>query len=92
MIEKWMEDARNEANQNVTFLLIGNKSDLEDRREVETEEGRYLAQKFGMNFLETSAKSNINVREAFSKMSVQIMEKVSSGIITVDGVVRQKLK
>lgn len=85
-IEKWIEDAKNEAGPNVTFLLIGNKNDLETR-EVETDEGRGLATKYGIGFLETSAKCNVNVREAFSKMSVEIMEKVESKKIFVDDVV-----
>lgn len=82
-----MEDAKNEANPNVSFLLIGNKSDLHDRREVSFEEGKAFASHYGIDFLETSAKSNINVREAFSKMSVTIMDKVLSGAVIVDDIV-----
>lgn len=47
------------------MILIGNKSDLEEKREVTVTEGRELAKKFGCPFLETSAKTRINVDECF---------------------------
>lgn len=47
------------------ILIVGNKIDLEGEREVSTAEGRALAQQFGCNFLETSAKNKIRVDEAF---------------------------
>jgi hypothetical protein len=46
--------------------------------------GNSLANKFKISFIETSAKNNLNVREAFSKSSVEIMKKVTSGGILVD--------
>jgi len=48
----------------VSIILLGNKCDSKDRK-VTREEGRDMANKFNMQFLETSAKDDINVAEAF---------------------------
>ncbi|KAF2771478.1 ras-like protein [Teratosphaeria nubilosa] len=47
------------------IIVVGNKCDLENEREVSTEEGKQLARSFGCKFIETSAKSRINVDNAF---------------------------
>jgi len=47
------------------IIVVGNKCDLESERQVSTEEGRELAHSFGCKFIETSAKSRINVDNAF---------------------------
>jgi GTPase KRas len=49
-------------------MLVGNKLDLEDERQVTTEQGRTLAQKFGCGFIEASAKTNTNVKELFFEL------------------------
>ena len=59
-------------------MIIGNKCDLEDQREVSTENGQYFAKENGdMLFYETSAKDSTNVAEGFTvlaKKAMQIME------------------
>lgn len=47
------------------MIVVGNKCDLDGEREVSTEAGRELARNFGCKFIETSAKSRINVENAF---------------------------
>jgi Ras-related protein Rab-8A len=49
----------------VNKILIGNKSDWTDKRAVSEEEGRELAEELGVKFIETSAKINEGVEEAF---------------------------
>ena len=49
----------------VSFVICGNKTDLSDKRKVSTEEGQSLAESLGCQFIETSAKTNENVNEAF---------------------------
>ena len=58
---RWLEEARQNGNPNMTIMLIGNKSDLEHRRAVTTKEGEIFATENGLVFLETSAKSASNV-------------------------------
>lgn len=58
---RWLEEARQNGNPNMTIMLIGNKCDLEHRRAVSTKEGEVFAQEHGLIFLETSAKSAQNV-------------------------------
>lgn len=49
----------------VPMVLVGNKSDMEDQRQVTTQEGEERAKKFKCPFFETSAKLNSNIQEAF---------------------------
>ena len=67
---------RQHGNAEVTFLLVGNKSDLELSRQVSTEEGEQFAQKYGMAFLETSAKTAQNVSLAFEQTSCMVLENI----------------
>ena len=47
------------------MILVGNKADMEDKRQVSLELGRKLAHKLSIAFIETSAKTEKNVKEAF---------------------------
>lgn len=67
-LTRWLEEARQNGNPNMTIMLIGNKSDLEHRRAVSTKEGELFAQENGLVFMETSAKTAANV-ETVSKHS-----------------------
>lgn len=58
----------------MVIVLVGNKSDLSDSRQVVVEDGQTLAQLEGLCFMETSAKENINVEEAFLSMINRIHE------------------
>ena len=64
-------------------MLIGNKNDLEHRRQVSIEEGEAFAQKHGLMFLETSAKTAENVEESFHLPAKKIYEKIKEGIYDV---------
>ena len=52
----------------VPMVLVGNKSDMEDKRKVPAEEGKKLAEKWGCPFFETSAKFRRNVDDAFDAL------------------------
>jgi Ras-related protein Rab-2A len=80
---RWLEEARQNGNQNMTIMLIGNKCDLEHKRQVSKEEGERFAQQHGLMFLETSAKTAENVEESFHKPAKKIYEKIKDGIYDV---------
>merc|ERR1711992_403022 len=71
----WLEDARQHSNSNMVIMLIGNKSDLEARRDVKREEGEAFAREHGLIFMETSAKTAANVEEAFINTAREIYDK-----------------
>ena len=82
-LTRWLEEARQNANSNMVIMLIGNKSDLDHRRAVSTEEGERFAKENNLVFLETSAKSAHNVEEAFVQTASKIYENIQSGVCDV---------
>ena len=64
-IRTWHSNIEQHASEGVNKILIGNKSDWTDKRAVTEEQGRELAQELGVKFMETSAKVNEGVEEAF---------------------------
>ena len=64
-IRTWYANIEQHASEGVNKILIGNKSDWTDKRAVTEEQGRALANEFGIRFIETSAKVNEGVEEAF---------------------------
>lgn len=74
-IERWMKHVKQHASEDICMILIGNKSDTPNR-EVLYEEGKSLADSYGMQFFETSAKNNLNVQEAFKCLVKEVMEKL----------------
>ena len=63
------------ANEDVVKMIVGNKCDMEDKRVVATERGQEVASHHGIPFLETSAKTNVNITPAFYDMTRRILEK-----------------
>jgi small GTP-binding protein len=67
--ERWMAQLNDHASADeLAKLLVGNKSDLESSREVTREKVEQFCQEYGMEFLETSAKSGENVLQTFEKL------------------------
>ena len=66
--------SKKNANKNVYKLLIGNKCDLEEKRKVTYQEGKDFAASNGMQFIETSAKADTKVKEAFELLTQEIIK------------------
>ncbi|KAG0735994.1 hypothetical protein G6F23_011220 [Rhizopus arrhizus] len=67
--QRWLRETRKYTDPNAVIMLVGNKADLsESSREVETEEGRSLAEEEGLLFIETSAKDATNINTAFTTL------------------------
>ena len=84
---QWLEELRQNGSPEIVIILIGNKSDLDsrwelnkNRRQVSYEEGRRFAKENGLIFMETSAKTKENVQEAFLETSKQIYMKINDNI------------
>ena len=73
-LESWLIEIEQNSSENVLKVLIGNKNDLVDDKEIKTEEGQAFANRNGMQFIETSAKENTNVTEAFECLVKLMME------------------
>ncbi|CAM0137335.1 unnamed protein product [Umbelopsis sp. WA50703] len=65
---KWIDDVRAERGNDVIIVLVGNKTDLNDRRQVSIEEGEKKAREYNVLFIETSAKAGHNVKALFRKV------------------------
>ena len=66
---KWVDDVRGERGNDVIIVLVGNKTDLGDKREVTTAMGEDEAKRCGALFVETSAKVGANVKGLFRKIA-----------------------
>ena len=69
---KWIEDVRSERGNDVIIMLVGNKTDLTDRRNVSIEEGEEKAKSENIMFIETSARAGHNVKPLFRKLATAL--------------------
>ena len=71
--DKWRKELLENGDENIVLLLVGNKSDLEDRREVSFEEAQEFAEQRGIAFIETSALDSSKVELPFCRLSSKYM-------------------
>ena len=74
-VDKWIKDLNSYGDKNLTMLLIGNKSDLEDKRIINKEEGEEKAKSFELGFIETSAYNGDNIDQAFDIMLKEVLKR-----------------
>ena len=72
-VRRWVTDVRGFV-PDAPLLLVGNKCDLEESRKVSYDDGKKLADEFGFVFLETSAKTNLNIEDVFVEMSKTLIK------------------
>jgi len=73
-VEEWLSEVDRYANENTAKLLIGNKADLIDEKQVSEETAQKFADKLAIPFLETSAKTATNVDQAFLTMAKELIK------------------
>ena len=69
---KWIEDVRNERGNDVIIVLVGNKTDQSERRQVSVEEGEDKSTKEGIMFIESSAKAGFNIKALFRRLATAL--------------------
>jgi len=75
-IQNWIKNIEQYASENVNKILVGNKSDLVDKKVIDTEKGKGLADEFHIKFFEASAKNSTNVEEAFLTLAKDIKKRL----------------
>ena len=78
-VQSWLDDVLDLANANAVTILIGNKSDLSDKRQVTTAEAEQFAKDRSMPYFETSAKTGENVNQAIDKCVELVEQLVEEG-------------
>uniref|UniRef100_A0A8C9WH42 RAB41, member RAS onco family n=1 Tax=Scleropages formosus TaxID=113540 RepID=A0A8C9WH42_SCLFO len=69
---KWIDDVRTERGSDVIIMLVGNKTDLADKRQITAEEGEQRAKELNVMFIETSAKTGYNVKQLFRRVAAAL--------------------
>ncbi|KAG6376273.1 GTP binding protein [Boletus reticuloceps] len=69
---KWIDDVRSERGYDVIIVLVGNKADLSEKRQVTVEEATQKATQMSIMFMETSAKAGHNVKSLFKKIAMSL--------------------
>ncbi len=80
------------AKEGVLRFLVGNKCDLEHKRQVTTDQGKDLAKQNGIPFIETSAKDTLNIEELFLGITKNFVEKQATNNIKKDNKKDKNLK
>lgn len=81
---KWMDEVRQERGDDVIVALVGNKTDLAEKRRVSREEGEAYAAQHKILFIETSAKAGLNIKALFRQLAQQLPG-VDAGTVPVPG-------
>ncbi|XP_030839136.1 ras-related protein Rab-10 isoform X1 [Strongylocentrotus purpuratus] len=91
-IAKWLRNIQEHANEDVEKMLLGNKCDMDDKRMINKDRGETIAKENGIKFMETSAKANINVEQAFMTLAADILKKYPQRDTGSPGVVKPDMK
>ena len=84
-VRNWMADIDKFAKEGVLRILVGNKCDLAHSRQVSMEEAKEIANKYGIKYIETSAKDTINIDDLFVSTAKYLLSKQIGGTGTGKG-------
>jgi len=90
-VSKWIDDVRTERGQNVIVVLVGNKTDLEEERQVTAQEAEARAQELDVMWIETSAKTGSNIKGLFRKIAQALPKPSAQGSGANDDVNKDEL-
>ena len=77
-IDKWIGELKTNGSDDILIILVGNKTDLEDKREVSTDDGEKKAKQYGIAFCETSALQGKNIEYAFNILIDEIILEIEN--------------
>ena len=83
-VTSWLNDCRDLCYKDILIYLIGNKNDLEDKRQVSQEEGQKFAEENNLVFFETSALTGNNIEEIFVQSATELVKRLESGELKAD--------
>ncbi|XP_010241769.1 PREDICTED: ras-related protein RABA5c [Nelumbo nucifera] len=83
-VGRWLDELNTHSDTTVARMLVGNKCDLGNIRDVSIEEGKALAESEGLFFMETSALDSTNVKTAFEMVIREIYNNVSRKVLNSD--------
>ena len=79
-VQDWATQIETNGSKTSPVILVGNKCDLEEERQVTYDQGKKIADQLGFTFFETSAKANISIRETIEKLVDVIMRRMSGSV------------
>ncbi|KAM8768003.1 ras-related protein ORAB-1-like [Acanthopagrus schlegelii] len=88
-VKQWLDEIDRYACENVSRLLVGNKSDLVSKKVVDAATAQELASSLKVSFLETSARSSDNVERAFLTMASEIHKRLASEEVGMQGEMKE---
>ena len=91
-LEVWLEDTRNFGNKDMIMLIVGNKSDLIDLREVSKDEIDQMTKKYNFNYVEVSALTSENIKICFETVANHIFTQENENIIINNYKYKKKFK
>ena len=77
-IDNWIGELKTNGSDDILIILVGNKTDLEDKREVSTDDGEKKAKQYGIAFCETSALQGKNIEHAFNILIDEIILEIDN--------------
>ena len=80
----WLKECKDLCYKNILICLVGNKLDLEDKRQVSYEEGKNFADENDLLFFETSARDGNNIKEIFMESANLLVDKIEKGEIKLE--------
>ena len=90
-VDKWIGELKTNASEDVLIMLVGNKSDLEDKREVQIDEVKKKAEQHKIAFCETSALKGNNIEQAFDSLIDEIAKKVEKEKLSEVKVIKESI-
>ncbi|KAJ5070757.1 small rab-related gtpase [Anaeramoeba ignava] len=89
-LKYWFESIQKNANDDISLMIIGTKSDLVSEKAVDTEVAKNFADQLGISFFETSAKKNENIQESIQTFLKQLKKKATK--ITKENTKKKNIK